>query len=342
MGDRELVPRRVDFWAYGGDSIAQRGYLGRGNLGNTDIAAHINQFTGGKIQIDNFGRSHDTTSGILGKHAIRGKKKDSLGRMLEGDYEGIILEIGVNDLGGAGSRDPQVWAGQLGRMRRNVIEMYMRAYLKGAGTQNREEVLARINQAIAENEMELEDVKSQLSLEKNPVKILSLEDSKEFLEGKKQVLKEIRQSYRVLSRKRRVPKKAVKRIVFVEVAPWKPESAGGMRAEQKALHTIEYNAMLREVGFQLNGLFGRETSFEVAQIYDALGSQKDGQVLHPEYVGKKLRGRADYLHFGEEGRRAAAAAITLQIFPEYAEDKLGLRAITTRNKTKGQASLARR
>ena len=37
MGEAEVVPKKVEKWAYGGDSIAGSGYRGKKSPRNTDI-----------------------------------------------------------------------------------------------------------------------------------------------------------------------------------------------------------------------------------------------------------------------------------------------------------------
>ena len=314
MGDVELVPYKVEHWAYAGDSIARRGFQKAGSPHNTDIGSYVAKFSGGRVKFDNYGRSCDTTDGMLGKQKIRGERKDSIAKVLKGNYEGIIIEIGVNDLGGSGGTE-QNWKKKLAKMRRNIMEMYLRACIKGTAAVGQQEVPGKIEEAIAAIEKKEKNVLGQLDscrAKNMRIEALVLEDKRLELVDRKEILKTMHGLYGRLAGNRRGLQKGAKRIVFVEVAPWKHKNASTKKAGQRALRTREYNTMLKSVGREINGIFEGpdDPRFEVAEIHGIMGSKEDKEVLRQEYVGKRVDGKEDYLHFGDAGRRRVALEIT--------------------------------
>ncbi len=347
MGDAGIVPSKVEKWAYGGDSIAESGYLSKKSQKNTDIGTQISEFTNGNIQFDNYGKSSDTTWGMLGIHAVKGKRRDMVGKILEGSYDGVILEVGVNDLAARGGGSEENWGKNLANMRKNIVTMYVRTFLKGAGTGNRKEVLRKIESAIQKIEARESQVAESLESEKARKhkgfgwrmkrKKRMFEESKEILEGAKE-------AYGKYARKERMPGKQIKRVIFVEVAPWKRGSSSW--SEKKGLRTFEYNRMLRNVGIEMNDVFGElgGPKMEVAKVHDSLASPEDGMMLYREYLGAKKGGK-DYLHFGREGRRAAAAVIAIEHFSEHVANPERVEAIASGNqptKAKKAGMLTRR
>lgn len=331
MGEDEVVPRKVEKWAYGGDSIAANGHVGKKSPRNTDIGTQVSEFTGGRVQFDNYGKTSDTTGGMLGQYGTGPQKKreDRLGMMLEKDYDGIIIEVGVNDIAARGGQREEKWQKYLEKMRKNIVTMYVRAFLKGAGTGNRAEVLGSIDSAIREIEKEQEAIADALQSEKAEKRgeryASRLEATHKKLGEKKGILEDSRGAYLRHARNGRMPGTKVKRVVFVEGAPWEGCKTW---SRVKGLRTLEYNAMLREVGFELNKVFGEleGPKFEVAEVHDALASEKNGMKLREEYAGQKKGGK-DYLHFGNRGRKVAAAVIAAGHFPNYIENRAGVEAI---------------
>jgi|GEM_PF-3315210 len=348
MGDWESIPRKIgERWAYAGDSIARRGFQRAGSPKNSDIGTQITEFSGSTIQFDNYARSFNTTSGMLGRQPIRNKREDSVGKILEEDYDGILIEIGVNDLGSGGGGQER-WKRSFSRMQRNIVDMYLRVYLKGAGGRSRSAVLERIDSELAKIGQEKKDVFSILNGEegrKSPVSAMRAREKLEELEIREMLLPIIQKRYAELFKTKKSPKKKVKRVVFVEVAPWNQKNEPAAKAAEKAKRTKEYNSMLRELSQEFNRIFGGIGGPEasVAELGEALGSKEDKSMLYSGYLGKKVDGKNDYLHFGKEGRRAAAAAITLQIFPNHAQNPKKLRTICSQNKReKRPGPLARR
>ncbi|MBD3397728.1 hypothetical protein GF412_01195 [Candidatus Micrarchaeota archaeon] len=340
MGEGEVAER----WAYGGDSMAARGYVRKGSRRNTDIGTKVSEFTGGKIKFDNYGKSGDTTGGMLGRYRTGPNKKreDRVGQMLEGDYDGIIIEVGVNDISARGGGSRKHWKKVLGRMRGNIVEMYVRAFIKGAGTGNRAEVLGKIDSAIRELEKKQGDIGDALgsgrAKRRGEAYTSRLEMTREDIKEKISILEDAREAYLKHARDGKPPGKKVGRIVFVEGAPWKGHP-GWERKE--GLRTLEYNRMLKVMGFELNKVFGEleGPTFEVAEIYDALVS-KDGMQMQEKYAGQK-RGGKDYLHFGEEGREVAAAVIASGHFPNHVEDRVKVGALA-KGETHGQKQKSQR
>ncbi len=347
MGDAGVVPRKVEKWAYGGDSIAGNGYRGKNSPKNTDIGTQVSEFTNGNIQFDNYGRTSDSTGGMLGQYEVRGKKRDMVGKMLEGDYDGIVIEVGVNDLAARAGGSEEKWGENLAKMRKNIVSMYVRTFLKGAGAGNQKEVLIRIDGAIKKIKEEETRVAEALMSGKARNREgfrWRMAKKKRMLEESRAILGEAKEAYGKYARRGRMPGKQIKRVIFVEVAPWKNGSASW--SEKKGLRTFEYNAMLRDVGIEMNALFGElgGPEMEVAKVHDSLASAEDGMMLHREYAGAKKGGR-DYLHFGPEGRRAAAAVIAIGHFPEQVANPGMVEAIAAGNqpvKEKKPGTLARR
>ncbi len=339
-----MVPiRNQEHWAYTGDSMARGGFEGKNHPKNTDIGTQITEFSGGKIRFDNYGRDSNTTAGMVGKQTIRGKRKNTMGRILEGNYDGILIEIGVNELGGS----QEHWIAQAIRTQKNIVEMYVMAYVSQEGGARREEVLGRIDGMLSEIHAEKVELLKQLDTgwaKKSGIARLRMEEKMASLSERGEILKVARKKYLRLAKRARAPKPGVKRIVFVEAAPWKELGATTPRARKIALRTEEYNGMLVELGDELNAVFGPigGPKFEVAKIHNVLESPEDHGVLYSRYVGRNKNGR-DYLHFGKRGREAAAAAITLQVFPEYAQNPSRLKSICIQNRTgKRSGILARR
>jgi len=347
MGDSGVVPRKVEKWAYGGDSIAGSGYRGKKSQKNTDIGTRVSEFTNGNIQFDNYGRSSDSTGGMLGQYAVKGKRRDMVGKMLEGDYDGVVIEVGVNDLSaGAGGKEER-WEEKRKKMRKNLVTMYVRAFLKGAGGGNQEEVLGKIDSEIKKIRAEEAQIAEKLGSKKvrNQEGFrLRMERKARMQRESREILEDAKSAYRKHVRKGRLPKKPIKRVIFVEVAPWKGYANW---SEKKGLRTFEYNRMLRDVKIEMNALFGEQLKgpeMEVAKVHDSLASAEDGMRLHREYLGSKKGGK-DYLHFGAEGRRAAAAAIALEHFPNHVTEPQKVEAIALGNRPKEQkkpGKLARR
>jgi len=340
MGDRELVPRKVEKWAYGGDSIAGSGYRGKNNPKNTDIGTQISEFTNGNIQFDNYGRRSDTTGGMLGQYNVRGKRRDMLSKMLEKPYDGIIIQVGVNDVAAKGWEREEKWQKYVGKMRKNIITMYVRAYLKGAGTGNKGEVLGRIDAAIGKIKREEAEIKEQI---RTHGPSWTLEKSKTILEEGRETLETVKKVYLRLAKGNKKPGKEVKRMVFVEVGPWKGYETWG---EKKGLRTFEYNNMLKDIGIEINDVFGElgGTRFEIANVYDSLASTEDGMMLHKKYTGRNKEGR-DYLHLGPAGREAAAAVIALGHFSNQVTEPQKVEEIAVGNrvgKGKKPGALAKR
>lgn len=347
MGDSELVPRKVEKWAYGGDSIAESGYVRKGSLKNTDIGTQISEFTNGNIQFDNYGKSSDTTWGMLGIHAVKGKKRDMVGKILEGSYDGVILEVGVNDLAARGGGNEEKWGKNLANMRKNIVTMYVRTFLKGAGTGNKDEVLRSIGSAIEKIKVDEARVAGALDSEKARKRKgfkWRMEKKKRMFEESRKILEDAKEVYGKYARKEGMPEKRIKRVIFVEVAPWKKGSVSW--SEKKGLRTFEYNRMLRDVGIEMNDVFGKleGPKMEIAKVHDSLASSEDGLMLHREYTGRK-KGGNDYLHFGRKGRRAAAAVIALEHFHTQITEPQKIEEIASGNqpmKAKKAGVLARR
>jgi hypothetical protein len=340
MGDAGVVPRKVEKWAYGGDSIAGSGYIGENNPKNTDIGTQISKFTNKNIQFDNYGRSSDSTRGMLGQYEVKGKRRDMVGKMLEGDYEGIIIEVGVNDLAAGGGCSKEAWEGNPEKeikgkrktMRKNLVTMYVRTFLKGAGAGNREEVLGKIDSGI--KKIREEESRVAEALESGKARNREgfrwrMEKKKRMLEESRGILEDAKEAYGKYARGGRMPGKPVKRVIFVEVAPWKGYASW---SEKKGLRTFEYNTMLKDVEIEMNAFFGElgGPEMEVAEVHDSLASTEDGMKLHNEYLGSKKGGK-DYLHFGAEGRRAAAAVIALEHFPNQVTEPQKVEAIASGN-----------
>ncbi|MCP4648360.1 MAG: SGNH/GDSL hydrolase family protein [bacterium] len=340
MGDRELVPRKVEKWAYGGDSIAGSGYRGKNNPKNTDIGTQISEFTNGNIQFDNYGRTSDTTGGMLGQHTVRGKKRDMLSKMLAKPYDGIIIQVGVNDVAAMKWKKEKEWKKYMGKMRENIITMYLRAYLKGAGTGNRSEVLGKIDAAIEKTKKEEAEVRKQL---KSQGPSWTLEKTLGILEQGRETLEDVRKVYVRLTKKNKKPGKEIKRMIFVEAGPWKGYKTWG---EKEGLRTFEYNNLLEDIGIELNDVFGEMGGprFELANVYDSLVSSEDEMALRKEYTGRNKEGR-DYLHLGPAGREAAAAVIALGHFSEHVTEPQKVEAVAAGNrvgKEKKPGALAKR
>ena len=343
-----MVPSRIgEHWAYAGDSIARRGFQKAGSPNNSDIGSQITEFSGGEIQFDNYARSGNTTSGMLGKQPIRNKHEDSIGTILEKDYDGIIIEIGVNDLGSGGGSQRR-WEGSFFRMQQNIVDTYLRIHLKGAGTRNRTAVLERMDSELANIARQKET--ASLALNENinggsPILATRARQNLGELEIQTEMLSVIRKRYHELSKTKKSPKKKVKQVVFVEVAPWNQKNMPRAKATEKARRTREYNSMLKELSREFNRIFGEidGPKASVAELGNVLSSKEDNSVLYQGYLGKKMNGKKDYLHFGRKGRRTAAAAITLQVFPEHAQNPQKLRAICSQNKAEKRSGiLARR
>jgi hypothetical protein len=219
------------------------------------------------------------------------------------------------------------------------MEMYLRAYVEGAGAGNSREVLGRIEQRMGEIRKEEGELGPPPAGEGRRAR----RERKErmLLEGEKELLGEMRNAYaRAAGKGGAQPGGMVKRIIFVEVSPWKGGSAYWSSA--KGPRTLEYNRMLGESARLLNLVFGDlgGPKAEVAETYGVLASPGDREALCPEYAGRKVDGGPDYLHPGVEGRRALAAKIVLDHFPEHAAP--GLAEIAYRNTAEKKAGLLAR
>lgn len=341
----ELVPRKVERWAYLADSKGQSGYRGEGNPKNTDTATFIREYAGGRIEVANYGRGSETTRSMLGKDAVKGRREDRVGKVLSGNFDGIIIEVGVNDVASRGGGGQERWEKNFRGMKKNNIEMHMRAWARGAsdaeiGTAGKElgrrigEMRERAKELEKENETPASSARERAIARNRETEIAFLKEKMETLEMAKDSLSGAGNGG-----------KRLKRVIFVEIAPWK--EGGRSWTEEKGGRTREYNRMLHGVAATLNGALGEfgGPKAEVAEVYGIMGSMEDGEKLHSEYAGTGKGGRKDYLHPGVKGRETMAAGIVLGHFPEIAKNRDALGELASRNQgvqEKGKRMLARR
>ncbi len=310
MGDVNMVPGKIEHWAYAGDSMVERG-----RWDNTDIGTHITEITGEKVEFKNMGRGSNTTRGMLGRQKIKGKSIDTVGKIVAGNYDGAIIGIGVNDIAGGGGGPEKRWKKTLSGLRKNIIEIYLRLWAKGATATEKQGALVRINKRLGELREEKMGAQKRLDMAKGKSKQMELKAKRMIMEETKSL-----QRIKGLLEKTRPDKgKRMERVVFVEGAPWKKGTSNWTK--RKGERTKEYNEMLKEVGYLLNEVLETGPEFEVAEIYNTMASEKDDMKMKEEYKGTKVNGKDDYLHPGNRGRRAMAGAISEQIFPGLIKKK---------------------
>ena len=310
MGDVNMVPGRIMRWAYAGDSMVERG-----KWDDTDIGTHITEMTRGKVEFKNMGRGSNTTRGMLGRQKIKGKSIDTVGNIIRGNYDGAIIGVGVNDIAGGGGGPEKRWEKTLSGLRKNVMEIYLRLWARGATDTEKQGALARINERLGELKEEKMEAQKRLDTAKGKRKRME----RKAIGMIKEEAKMLQELKGLLKKTKPARGKKMKRVVFVEGAPWKKGTRNWTK--RKGERTREYNEMLKEAGYLLNEVLETGPEFEVAEIYETMASEEDNMKMKEEYTGTKVNGRDDYLHPGEEGRKAMARAISKQVFPELLKKK---------------------
>ncbi|MBD3389518.1 hypothetical protein GF415_01010 [Candidatus Micrarchaeota archaeon] len=310
MGDVKMVPGRIRRWAYAGDSMVERG-----RWDNTDIGTHITEFTGENVEFKNMGRGSNTTRGMLGRQKIKGKSIDTVGKIIAGNYDGAIIGIGVNDIAGGGGGPEKRWKKTLAGLRKNLMEIYLRLWAKGATKTEKEGALNRIDERLAE--LKTEKMEAQKRLDRTGGKRRKMEQKAiGMIKEEAKMLQELKG---LLNKTEPARGKRMERVVFVEGAPWKKGTRNWTK--KKGERTRQYNEMLKEAGYLLNEVLETGPEFEVAEIYKTMASEKDNMKMKERYKGTKANGKDDYLHPGNEGRKAMARAISEQVFPDLLKDK---------------------
>ncbi|MFP3950488.1 MAG: hypothetical protein ACLFUZ_05385, partial [Candidatus Micrarchaeia archaeon] len=272
MGDVNMVPGKINRWAYAGDSMVERG-----RWDDTDIGTHITEQTGGKVKFKNMGRGSNTTKGMLGRQKIKGRAIDTVGKIVAGNYEGAIIGIGVNDIAGGGGGPEKQWRKTLSGLKKNIMEIHLRLWAKGATATEKQGALERINKGLEELGEKKMNVQKRLDNATGKMK----QREKKALHRVKKEAKMLQQLKELMEKTQPVRGKKMKKVVFVEGAPWKKGTRNWTK--KKGERTKEYNKMLKEVGYLLNKILETGPEFEVAEIYETLASEEDDMKIKEEY-----------------------------------------------------------
>ena len=282
----------VEVWVFIGASKVEHGKTSK-----TDTSSYIEKFTDGVTVVNNGIRGFNTEA-VLGKRKVRRKRVDMVGDALKGPYDGMLVDVGVSDV-------MRGWSSE--KTMKNYMEMYLRAYVHGAGSDYGAvlDVLKELDSAVAK--------------EKNV--------------ERKKVLVWIKETYNKVVKEHGTEERGrpMKRVVFLGISPWGTRKKWKW-TEKKQEKTHYNNRLLGVVAEELNGIFEDGPEVQVAQVYDDLKSPEDGNELHVPYS-------ADGLHLKAAGRKATAAAIVEQCFEE--RKNADLSGVLGRNKRKGPQRMRR-